>query len=160
LCAIAHYDFNIAGGYSYEQAMQIIKRLNMNNEQAALEQQYRRMVFNVVARNQDDHTKNIAFLMDRQGNWQLAPAFDVIYSYNPRGEWTSRHQMTVNEKRDDFVLDDLLAVAAHGNIKTVRAKKIIAQVVDVIREWNAFAMRAGVFAEWREEIARHHRLDW
>lgn len=160
LCAIAHYDFNIAGGYSYEQALQVIKRLKVDNEQAALEQQYRRMVFNVVARNQDDHTKNIAFLMDRQGRWQLAPAFDVIYSYNPRGAWTSRHQMTANEKRDDFVLDDLLAVAAHANIKTVRAKKIIAQIVDVVSQWSDFAMQAGVFAEWREEIALHHRLVW
>ncbi|ARU27283.1 type II toxin-antitoxin system HipA family toxin [Cellvibrio sp. PSBB006] len=160
LCAIAHYDFNIAGGYSYEQALQVIKRLNMDSEKEALEQQYRRMVFNVIARNQDDHTKNIAFLMDRQGNWQLAPAFDVIYSYNPRGEWTSRHQMTVNEKRDDFMLDDLLAVAVHGNIKTIRAKKIITQVVDAVSEWKTFATRAGVFAEWREEIARHHRLVW
>lgn len=160
LCAIAHYDFNIAGGYSYEQALQVIKRLKMDNEQAALEQQYRRMVFNVVARNQDDHTKNIAFLMDRQGRWQLAPAYDVIYSYNPRGEWTSRHQMRVNEKRDNFVLDDLLAVAAQGNIKTVRAKKIIAQVIDAVSQWKAFAERAGVFPEWRDEIARHHRLVW
>lgn len=160
LCAIAHYDFNIAGGYSYEQALQVIKRLKVDNEQAALEQQYRRMVFNVVARNQDDHTKNIAFLMDRQGRWQLAPAFDVIYSYNPRGAWTSRHQMAVNEKRDDFVLDDLLAVAAHANIKAVRAKKIIAQIVDVVSQWSDFAMQAGVFAEWREEIALHHRLVW
>lgn len=160
LCAIAHYDFNIAGGYSYEQAMQVIKRLAMENEQAALEQQYRRMVFNVVARNQDDHTKNIAFLMDRQGRWQLAPAFDVIYSFNPRGEWTSRHQMTVNGKRDSFVLDDLLDVAAHGNIKSIRAKKIISQIVDTVSNWSEFAAQAGVFTAWREEIAQHHRLVW
>jgi serine/threonine-protein kinase HipA len=160
LCAIAHYDFNIAGGYSYEQVLQVIKRLRMENEQAALEQQYRRMVFNVVARNQDDHTKNIAFLMDRRGQWQLAPAFDVIYSYNPRGEWTSRHQMTLNEKRDHFVIDDLLDVAVHANIKPAKAKKIITQVVDVVSEWQGCAVRAGVFPEWCDEIARHHRLIW
>jgi len=160
LCALAHYDFNIAGGYSYEQALQVIKRLEMENEQAALEQQFRRMVFNVVARNQDDHTKNIAFLMDRRGRWQLSPAYDVIYSYNPRGEWTSRHQMTINEKRDDFVLGDLLQVATHANVKTVKAKKIINEVVDAVARWQEFAVQAKVFDVWRDEIARHHRLNW
>lgn len=160
LCALAHYDFNIAGGYSYEQALDVIKQLRMENEQAALEQQYRRMVFNVVARNQDDHTKNIAFLMDRRGRWQLSPAFDVNYSYNPSGHWTSRHQMTVNEKRDNFMVDDLLHTAAHANVKAFRAKKIIAQVVNVVAQWRDFAAQAKVFPEWREEIARHHRLDW
>lgn len=160
LCALAHYDFNIAGGYSYEQALYVIKQLRMENEQAALEQQYRRMVFNVVARNQDDHTKNIAFLMDRRGRWQLSPAFDINYSYNPRGDWTSRHQMTINQKRDDFLVADLLQVAAHANLKAVKAKKIIAQVVDVVAQWHDFAMRAEVFPEWREEIKRHLRLRW
>lgn len=160
LCALAHYDFNVAGGYSYEQALQVIKRLRMENEQAALEQQYRRMVFNVVARNQDDHTKNIAFLMDRRGRWQLSPAFDVIYSYNSQGSWTSRHQMTINEKRDHFVLDDLLAVAAQANIKSPKAKKTIEQIVDVVTEWPKFATQAQVFPQWQAEIARHHRINW
>lgn len=160
LCALAHYDFNIAGGYSYEQAMQVIKRLRMDNEQTALEQQYRRMLFNVVARNQDDHTKNIGFLMDRRGRWQLSPAFDVIYSYNPRGDWTSRHQMTVNEKRDGFVLEDLLQVASHANLKPAKAKKILTQVLDAVAKWDEFSRRAEVFAEWRTEIARHLRLSW
>lgn len=97
LGAIAHYDFRLAGAYGYEQLLQLIRRLGLG--MATVEEQFRRIVFNVVARNQDDHVKNIAFLMDKSGRWSLAPAYDVIYSYNPTGEWTSVHQMTVNGAR-------------------------------------------------------------
>ena len=90
LCALAHLDFNQAGAHSYEQALMTIRQLGL--PMAAVEQQFRRMVFNIVARNQDDHVKNIAFLMDQQGQWSLAPAFDVTYSYNPAGAWTARRQ--------------------------------------------------------------------
>ena len=103
LCALAHYDFNQAGAYSYEQAIHVMRKLNLPME--AIEQLFRRAVFNVLARNQDDHAKNIAFLMKKSGEWLLAPAFDVIYAYNPSGEWTSRHQMSVNGKRTDFTKD-------------------------------------------------------
>ncbi|HVB33944.1 MAG TPA: HipA domain-containing protein, partial [Patescibacteria group bacterium] len=102
LCALAHFDFNQAGAYAYEQALLAIRQLKL--PMASVEEQFRRMVFNIVARNQDDHVKNIAFLMNKQGEWLLAPAFDVTYSYNPSGSWTATHQMTLNAKRDEFTL--------------------------------------------------------
>ena len=98
LCGIAHYDFNMAGAYAYEQAFEVMRKLRLSKPEA--EQQYRRMLFNVIARNQDDHCKNIAFLMQPDGKWSLSPAFDVTYSHNPAGKWTSQHQMTINGKRD------------------------------------------------------------
>jgi serine/threonine-protein kinase HipA len=98
LCALAHFDFNHAGAYAYEQALLTIRQLSL--PMAAIEEQFRRMAFNIVARNQDDHVKNIAFLMNKEGLWSLAPAFDLTYSYNPSGAWTARHQMTLNGKRD------------------------------------------------------------
>ena len=98
LAALAHLDFNQPGANSYEQAFQVIRRLGLPS--TAAEQQFRRMVFNVVARNQDDHVKNIAFLMDRSGHWSLSPAFDLVYAHNPEGRWTARHQMSINGKLD------------------------------------------------------------
>ena len=115
LCGMAHFDFNEAGGYSYEQAFQIIRRLRLPHSDA--EQLFKRMVFNLVARNQDDHPKNIAFLMDKSGTWKLSPAFDMTYAHNPSGDWTHKHQITVNGKREGFVYYDLIAVADEMNIK-------------------------------------------
>src|SRR6267378_1897221 len=123
LCALAHFDFNQAGAYSYEQALLTIRQLNLPTE--AGEEQFRRMTFNIIARNQDDHVKNIAFLMDKAGHWSLAPAFDVTYSYNPTGDWTATHQMTMNGKRDGFTLADFRACAKSAVMKRGRAESII-----------------------------------
>jgi serine/threonine-protein kinase HipA len=114
------------------------------------------MVFNLVARNQDDHTKNINFLMDRTGKWRLSPAFDVIYAHNPSGKWTNKHQMTVNGKREGFVYDDLIAVADEMNIKN--GSQIIDQVVDVVSQWKKIAKVVGVEKRQIEAISRTHRL--
>ena len=126
---------------------------------AAIEEQFRRMVFNIVARNQDDHVKNIAFLMDKAGNWSLSPAFDVTYSYNPAGLWTARHQMTLNGKRDDFVLDDFKACAKIASMKRGRAKAILSDVVAVVSDWRDYADAANVHLQWREQIQSSLRLD-
>ncbi|PXF30089.1 toxin HipA [Pokkaliibacter plantistimulans] len=161
LCAIGHYDFNAAGGYAYEQAMDVIRRVitDPGLQRTALVQQFRRAVFNVVARNQDDHTKNIAFLMDRRGVWRLSPAFDVTYSYNPEGAWTSRHQMTINQQRDGFTLDDLLALGAKANLKKATARAEIDQIVTVVRQqWPSCAAAAGVREQAARAIAAQHRL--
>ena len=157
LCAIAHYDFNDAGGFSYEQAFQVIRKLKMEKEVAAFEEQYRRMVFNVMGRNQDDHTKNISFIMARDGRWSLSPAYDVTYSYNPSGNWTSSHQMSINGKRDHFSIDDLVTAAAIANIKPVKARKIIQDVAQAIFKWPDFAKIAGVPDNWSQTIASNHR---
>ncbi|MCH7589075.1 MAG: type II toxin-antitoxin system HipA family toxin [Chloroflexi bacterium] len=153
LCAIAHFDFNSPGAYSYEQAFQVNRELRLPYED--MEQLYRRMVFNVVARNQDDHTKNIAYLMDEDGKWRLSPAFDVIYSYNPRGAWTSKHQMTINGKRDAFLKDDLLHVGEEMGIRG--AKQILDQIVEVVSNWELFAKDAGVEESQVKSVANAHR---
>lgn len=157
LGALAHFDFNQAGAYSYEQALQVTRRLGLGME--AIEEQFRRMVFNVVARNQDDHVKNIAFLMDKRGRWRLAPAYDVIYSYAPEGAWTSHHQMTVNGKRDDFTLDDLKACADSANMKRGRAEAILEEVREVVARWPKFAEQAGLAPEESDHIQPALRLE-
>jgi serine/threonine-protein kinase HipA len=153
LCALAHYDFNAAGEYSYEQALSLIHRLNLGYP--ALAKMYRRMVFNVVARNQDDHTRNIAFLMDRNGAWRLAPAFDVVWAYNSKGSWTNRHQMTVNGKRDHFERADLLAVSDTFGVKG--AAEIIDQVTEAVAAWRSIASECGVDSALLKKIATTHR---
>ena len=157
LCAMAHFDFNQAGAYSYEQALQIARRLNL--PQPDLTEIYRRALFNILARNQDDHTKNIAFLMDRRGGWRLAPAYDLIYAYNPNGAWTHRHQMTLAGKRDNFTTADLLDAARAADVKPTKAKSILKQVHDAIAAWKTHADTANISAGWTEEIRGNLRLD-
>ena len=156
LAALAHFDFNAAGAHSYEQAFQIIRQLGLPN--GAFEEQFRRMVFNIFARNQDDHVKNIAFLMDKAGGWALAPAFDMTYSYNPSGDWTSRHQMSCNGKRDQFSTTDLHAAAEAASIKRARANAIIAETRTAVSHWEHYAEEAGVPPAWRAEIGGNLRL--
>ncbi|MEO8204056.1 MAG: HipA domain-containing protein [Betaproteobacteria bacterium] len=156
LCAIAHYDFNDAGAYAYEQALLVIRQLDL--PMAAIEEQFRRMAFNVVARNQDDHVKNIAFLMGQEGRWSLAPAFDMTYSYNPSGLWTARHQMTINGKRDGFTMEDFRACAKAAMMKRGRAEKIVEEVRAAVSNWRQFAEKAKVGPEWQDQIARNLRI--
>lgn len=157
LCALAHYDFNQAGAYSYEQALLVIRRLGLPMQ--ALEEQFRRMVFNILARNQDDHVKNIAFLMDRRGAWKLSPAFDVTYSYNPQGAWTAMHQMSMNGKRDGFTLADFNSCGKSAGLKRGRAEAIVAEVRASVLRWPEFAAQAGVAPQWTEQVAAHLRLE-
>jgi len=157
LGALAHFDYNQPGAYSYEQALLAIRQLDL--PMSALEEQFRRMLFNIVARNQDDHVKNIAFLMDRDGRWSLAPAFDVTYSYNPSGDWTATHQMTVNGKRDGFVMADVRAVAKTAGLKRGRAEAIYEDVRTAVACWQAFAGKAELGGELVRKIGNVHRLD-
>lgn len=157
LCAMAHYDFNMAGAHSYEQAFQVMRQLNL--PMAAMEQQYRRMVFNIVARNQDDHVKNIAFLMDKSGQWSLSPAFDVTYSYNPQGAWTSRHQMTMNGKREDFTLEDFKACASTASLKRGRAQAILEEVQQTVTRWPEFARQVDIPEDNLKAIEHTHHTE-
>ena len=156
LAALGHFDFNSAGTYSYEQAFDLINRLGLSMH--ARDQQFRRMIFNVVARNQDDHVKNIAFLMDKSGAWSLSPAFDVTYAYNPTGLWTNRHQMTINGKADGFTREDFKTVAQVAGLKRGRHEAILTEVMDKVTEWPRYAKRAGVPASQRDKITRTLRL--
>lgn len=155
LGAMRHFDFNLAGAYGYEQAMETIERLGLGMD--ALEEQFRRMVFNVAARNQDDHVKNIAFLMDRGGRWSLSPAFDVTFAYRADGQWTNQHQMSVNGKRDGFELEDLLTVARRFRIPDRRAREIVRRVDQAVGDWPTFAAEAEVEPAMQAEIGRLHR---
>jgi serine/threonine-protein kinase HipA len=157
LCAMGHFDFNQAGAYSYEQAFQTARRLQL--PQPDLTELYRRALFNILSRNQDDHTKNIAFLMDRRGGWRLAPAYDLIYAYNPNGAWTHRHQMTLAGKRENFTTADLLDSASSADLKPTAAKTILKQVHAAISGWRTHAAAAGVATDWILEIGGNHRLD-
>ena len=156
LCALAHYDFNMAGAYSYEQALLVMRQLRLPMQ--AIEEQFRRMAFNIVARNQDDHVKNIAFLMDKSGTWSLSPAFDVTYSFNPAGSWTASHQMTLNGKRDDFTMGDFKACAKTASMKRGRAEAIVREVQAVLSQWSDYADAAGVPVAMRGQIQPTLRL--
>jgi len=158
LGALAHLDFNQADVNSYEQAFQVIRRLGLGPD--AVEEQFRRMVFNIVARNQDDHVKNIAFLMDRAGAWSLSPAFDVTYAFNPDGAWTRRHQMSVNGRREGFTREDLRLCARTASLKRGRADAILDQVIGAVSEWPRVAAAAGVRQEHIVAVGANLRLEF
>lgn len=156
LGALAHFDYNVPGAHSYEESFMVARRLGLSID--TVQELFRRMVFNVVARNQDDHVKNIAFLMDRRGRWTLAPAFDITYSYQPAGRWTGRHQMSLNGRREDFAWHDIKAAAASAMLKKKRAEAITREVCDAVSRWPDFAGDAGVPREQSKGIQQTHRL--
>ena len=151
-CAIGNFDRDER--HSYEQIFQVIRQLNLPYSE--LEQMYRRMVFNVLSRNHDDHTKNHSFLMEKSGKWLLAPAYDLCYSYSPSGKWTNKHQLSLNGKRDDFNMQDLLQVAEKQSIKN--AKEIIEQILDVVSQWNKYAEKYKVKKEFINIIKENLRI--
>lgn len=118
---------------------------------------YRRMVFNVAGKNLDDHTKNISFLLEEKGSWRLSPAYDMIYNHNPEGKWTSRHQMSINGKREKIKYKDLRIIGEENNIKSFR--DIIEQVLEVLSNWNNYAAEAGVSKVRIKEIRRNMELN-
>jgi serine/threonine-protein kinase HipA len=157
LCAMDHADFRKPGQYSYEELLRTARALRLPREDAI--EIFRRMVFNVVARNQDDHTKNFGFIMDTaKSGWRLAPAFDVAYSYKPGSYWVDTHQMTINGKRDGFTRQDLLAVAKPIGQFSSDARKMIDQVIEVVSQWLDFADQAEVDPRLKSEIRSNLRL--
>ena len=152
LGAIAHLDFNDPTAYSYEQAFRVTRRIV--NDARAYEQLFRRLAFNVLAWNCDDHVKNISYRMDRSGEWTLAPAYDECYAYNPEGDWTSRHQMSVNGKRFGIEDGDILACARFANMRERKARAVLDEVKDAVREWSRFAAEAEVRDDFAETIRK------
>ena len=146
--AIAHLDRDVR--HSYEELFGVLRRLGLNYKD--FEQLYRRMVFNVIARNHDDHTKNFSFLMDKTGHWSFAPAYDLCYSYNPAGRWTSRHQLSLNSKTDEFTREDLMAVAQNIGIR--EAQQIIEEIRPSVASWHEVAKDCGVRTEHIEAIGK------
>lgn len=155
LSALGHYDFNESAAVGYEDAFSIAVRLEVGA--GDLTELFRRMVFNVVSRNQDDHTKNISFLMAPDGRWRLSPAYDVMWAFNPEGRWTARHQMSIGGRVERFDRDDLLGVARRFGVK--RAEVIIDDVIDAVSDWRTFASEADVEPAFTSHIASTHRLD-
>ena len=157
LGAMRHFDFNLAGAYAYEQVILTICRLGLPTSD--LEQQIRRTFFNILARNQDDHVKNIAFLMDRAGDWRLSPAYDVTYSYNSTGNWTSQHQMTLAGKSDGFTVENLIKFANVGNSRNTNARRILSEVSQAVASWKQYAIEADVSQTDMEKISKTHRRE-
>ena len=152
LAALEHFDFNEPALYSYEDAFDLCARIV--GDMRAQDQLFRRMCFNVLAWNCDDHVKNVAFLMDRAGVWSLAPAFDVTYAWNPEGAWTGAHQMSVNGKRRDIGDEDLLAAARAAGLKPRRAREALDRVRAAVARWPDFANEANVRDDFAEDIRR------
>ena len=155
LCAIAHFDYNDPNSYSYEQLFQIMRKMRLPH--ADILEMYRRMVFNVAGKNLDDHTKNVSFLLEENGSWRLSPAYDMIYNHNPEGKWTSRHQMSINGKREKINYKDLIAVGEENNIKSSR--DIIEQILGVLSKWDNYAAEAGIDKVKIKEIKRNLEVD-
>ena len=148
LCVIAHFDYNMPGAYSYEQAFQIMRQMQL--PYTDMEELFRRMVFNIMARNQDDHTKNISFLMNPEGKWSLSPAYGITFAYNPSNFWLKSHQMTINGKKDDLNLTDVLTVAKNIHLK--KPAQLIQECREAIVRWGEFADAALINSEQQAEI--------
>lgn len=154
LCALAHLDYNNPLANSYEQAFEVMDKLQLLP--AEKDQMFRRMVFNAVIRNHDDHTKNISFLMKPNGVWQLAPAYDVAWAYKPGAKWTGQHQMSINGKRDHFTRKDFLQLAKHFDIG--KPAEILREVVEVAKAFGDFAREAGVDSRIVDQMLPEFRL--
>ncbi|MGB5983019.1 MAG: type II toxin-antitoxin system HipA family toxin [Nonlabens sp.] len=151
LCAMAHYDYNHVGEYSYEQLFQVMRMLRLPYPDA--EEMYRRMVFNVIARNCDDHTKNFSFLLKKGEKWRISPAYDVCFAYDPKSIWVSKHSLSLNGKRDHIKREDLKTIAKSMNIK--RPDQIIDRTKDVVSQWKSYASKTGVSKDLSDHIQKH-----
>ncbi len=149
-CAMQHYDFNEVRSYSYEQLFQTMRSLRLPYPDA--EQMYRRMVFNVIARNCDDHTKNFAFRLKEGSDWELAPAYDICHAYRPDSIWVSQHALSINGKRIGIEKDDLITFAKAMNIK--KSETIISEINNKVQHWNNYADEVSVTTKLRDSIKK------
>jgi serine/threonine-protein kinase HipA len=147
-CAMKHFDYNQVTGFSYEQLFQCMRELKLSYADA--EQMFRRMVFNVVARNCDDHTKNFAFLLKQGGQWELAPAYDVCHAYRPDSVWVSQHALSINGKRTNITKADVLTIA--DSIGCKRAGEIIEVISNTVSQWEVFADEVQVHPRLSDDI--------
>ena len=147
-CAMKHFDFNHVTSFSYEQLFQTMRELKQSYPDA--EQMFRRMVFNVLARNCDDHTKNFAFRLKKGGKWELAPAYDICHAYQPKHEWVSQHALSINGKRTNITREDLLVVGK--SIKNKKAAETIDVISDTVSRWKTFADDVMVSPKLRDAI--------
>jgi serine/threonine-protein kinase HipA len=159
LCGMAHADFRKPGAYSYEELLSTARQLGLSNKEQ--EQIYRRMVFNVIARNHDDHTKNWSFMVNDKFKWELAPAYDITWSFKKDSTWVQSHQLTLAGKRDNFQLDDLLSVAEQiTGVRRNKAKHIIDNTISIVSGWRELAEEEGVPEALRDNVWNTLRLSW
>lgn len=151
LCGLQHYDFNDMLGYSYEQVFQTMRLLRLTYPEA--EEMFRRMVFNVLATNYDDHTKNFSFILEKDENWRLAPAYDLCFSFDATNHWVNKQTLSVNGKRLNITKEDLMTIAKDNNIK--KGEKIIDEINLVVKTWNQYADRAEVRSDLKERIGQN-----
>lgn len=149
-CALRHFDYNLMNSFSYEQLFQCMRELKLSYADA--EQMFRRLVYNVIARNCDDHTKNFSFILKKDSKWELAPAYDICHAYRPGSEWVSQHALSINGKRANISRADLLAIGKSINAK--RAPEIIDEINDTVQQWKRFADEVGVRSTKRDDIAK------
>lgn len=149
-CAMKHFDYNLVNSFSYEQLFQCMRELKLTYADA--EQMFRRMVFNVIAKNCDDHTKNFSFLLRQGGKWELAPAYDICHAFRPGSEWGSRHALSINGKRKEISKADLLVVGR--SIRCKKASEIVDEINDTVNQWKKFADEVKVYPTLRDEIAQ------
>jgi serine/threonine-protein kinase HipA len=149
-CGIQHFDYNNLYGYSYEQLFQTMRILKLTYPEA--EQMFRRMVFNVMATNYDDHTKNFSFRLKKEGKWELSPAYDVCYSYDPNNIWVSQHTLSINGKHKDITKADMMTIASANNIK--KGEKIIDEIKLVVSNWQQYAEEVKVAQNLRDSIIK------
>jgi serine/threonine-protein kinase HipA len=153
-CALKHFDYNLVNSFSYEQLFQCMRELKLTYADA--EQMFRRMVFNVIARNCDDHTKNFSFLLKQGGKWELAPAYDLCHAYRPGSEWVSQHSLSINGKRKDITKPDLLVIG--DSIRLKKASEIIDEINETVARWKEYADEVQVTPKLRNEIGKTLRL--
>lgn len=151
-CGLSHLDFNATTSFSYEQLFQCMRELKLTYADA--EQMFRRMVFNVIARNCDDHTKNFAFRLKQTGSWELAPAYDICHAYRPGSEWVSQHALSINGQRSDISKKDLLVIGE--SIRCKKAADIVEEIQETVHQWDRFAREVEVHPALREQIAKTH----
>jgi serine/threonine-protein kinase HipA len=149
LCALNHMDYKQRATHAYAQLFMVIAKLKLGDE--ANTQAFRRMVFNVMAKNCDDHSKNFAFSLKQGGAWELAPAYDLTHAHNPKGEWTYQHLMSVNGKFNNITRADLLQEADRFGMR--RPLDLIADVKVALESWSKFSAEAGLGVKAVEEIA-------
>ena len=154
--AVAHFDYYQSGGYSYEQLFMTMRQLGMS--QAAIEEQFRRVIFNLVGCNQDDHVKNFAFMMDRKGNWDLAPAYDLCHAEG--SNFTRFHQLSINGKTYKFTLDDLKHLAKYASLPRNREKLILEQTVEAFSTWHEKARYLEIPQDMQDHVLCTLRLNW
>lgn len=148
-CALKHFDFNLVNSFSYEQLFQAMRELKLTYQDT--EQMFKRMVFNVISRNCDDHTKNFAFRLKKGEKWELAPAYDVCHAYRPGSEWVSQHALSINNKRISITKEDLIVIGEA--IKCKKSASIIDEINDTISHWKKFANDVNVTPKLRDAIS-------